>query len=133
MFTHFLFSQGAYGVSPTMQRYMKAQSVASGGDGNLDAMNQAILEINPKHPIVKDLEKMIKTDKESPKTKNFAMLMYDVASLTGGYDVSDAGSFAQRVLTMMTSKASEDVGEDEVAEDNQDTDEDKPIEPEVLV
>ena len=28
--------QGAYGVSPTMQRYMRAQSVASGGDGDLD-------------------------------------------------------------------------------------------------
>jgi len=127
--------QGAYGVSPTMQRYMKAQSVASGGDGNLGSMNQAVLEINPKHPIVQDLEKMVKTDKESIETKNFAMLMYDVASMTGGYEVTDAGAFAQRVMSLMTSKAKQDVSEAEVVaepEEIEEDDEDKAIEPEVI-
>lgn len=127
--------QGAYGVSPTMQRYMKAQSVASGGDGNLGSMNQAVLEINPKHPIIKDLQKMVNDDKESENTKNFALLMYDVASMTGGYEVSDTGAFASRVMKMMTSKAIADQpdGENqpakEIAVDDID---DKPIEPEVV-
>jgi heat shock protein beta len=129
--------QGAYGVSPTMQRYMKAQTVASGGDaGSLNAMNQAVLEINPKHPIVQDLEKMVKSDKDSVETKNFAMLMYDVASMTGGYEVSDTGAFAQRVMSLMTSKATQDVAEDskveEKAPEEESSDDDKPIEPEVV-
>lgn len=129
--------QGAYGVSPTMQRYMKAQTVASGGDaGSLNAMNQAVLEINPKHPIVQDLEKMVKSDKDSAETKNFAMLMYDVASMTGGYEVSDTGAFAQRVMSLMTSKAKQDVSEDskveEKAQEEESSDDDKPIEPEVV-
>lgn len=129
--------QGAYGVSPTMQRYMKAQTVASGGDaGSLNAMNQAVLEINPKHPIVQDLEKMVKSDKDSAETKNFAMLMYDVASMTGGYEVSDTGAFAQRVMSLMTSKATQDVAEDskveEKAPEEESSDDDKPIEPEVV-
>ena len=124
-----------------MQRYMKAQSVASGGDGNLDSMNQAVLEINPKHPIVQDLQMMVKTDKESEETKNFAMLVYDVASMTGGYEVSDTGAFASRVMNMMTSKAKQDVEEsDEVIETAETVietaetveDDDKPIEPEVI-
>ena len=110
--------QGAYGVSPTMQRYMRAQSVASGGDGNLGAMNQAILEINPKHPIVQDLERMIKTDKDNAETKNFAMLMYDVASMTSGYEVSDAGDFAKRVMSLMTTKAKQGVDNEEVSEES---------------
>jgi HSP90 family molecular chaperone len=98
--------QGAYGVSPTMQRYMKAQSVASGGaDGNLDSMNQAVLEINPKHSIVQDLQKMVNSDKDSEETRNFALLMYDVASMTGGYEVQDASAFAKRVMSMMSDKA----------------------------
>ena len=46
--------QSAYGMSPTMQRYMRAQSVAAGGDGSIPGMNQAVLEVNPNHPIVKD-------------------------------------------------------------------------------
>merc|ERR1712226_880717 len=49
--------QGAYGVSPTMQRYMKAQAVAAGADDSqLGGMNQAVLEINPDHPIIHDIE-----------------------------------------------------------------------------
>jgi HSP90 family molecular chaperone len=117
-----------------MQRYMKAQSVASGGDGSLGSMNQAVLEINPKHPIVQDLQKMVQNDKESEATKNFAMLMYDVASMTGGYEVSDTGAFASRVMSLMTSKAVDDVeASDEAAETVDDAeDNDKPIEPEVV-
>jgi len=126
--------QGAYGVSPTMQRYMKAQSVASGGDGSLGSMNQAVLEINPKHPIVQDLQKMVQNDKESEATKNFAMLMYDVASMTGGYEVSDTGAFASRVMSLMTSKAVDDVEASDEADETVDEaeDNDKPIEPEVI-
>jgi heat shock protein beta len=133
--------QGAYGVSPTMQRYMKAQSVASGGTGNLGSMNQAVLEINPNHPIVIDLERMIQKDKDSPETKTFAMLMYDIASLTGGYEISDTGDFAKRVMAMMTTKAKDDVAnakddtEAKPAEDTKssDDDEDKAVDPEVIV
>lgn len=90
--------QGAYGMSPTMQRYMKAQAVASGSDGMLPGMSKAVLEINPKHPIVKDLERMVKADKESNELKESALLMYDVASMTSGYEVGDMKSFATRVM-----------------------------------
>jgi HSP90 family molecular chaperone len=59
------------------------------------------MEINPNHPIVKDLERMVKNNKESNETEEYALLMYDVASMTSGYDVSDMGSFAKRVMNMM--------------------------------
>jgi len=118
-----------------MQRYMKAQSVASGGDGDLGSMNQAVLEINPKHPIVKELQSMVKNDKQSPDTKNYAMLMYDIASMTGGYEVSDTGAFATRVLSMMTSKSAKKNEETDVVEPDVEIeeDDDKPIEPEIVV
>lgn len=93
--------QGAYGMSPTMMRYMRGQTVASGSDLGMDRMNRAIMEINPNHPIVKDLERMVKNNKESNETEEYALLMYDVASMTSGYDVSDMGSFAKRVMNMM--------------------------------
>jgi heat shock protein beta len=101
--------QGAYGMSPTMQRYMRAQTVASGSDLGMDRMNQAVMEINPNHPIVKDLERMVKGgDKDSKETEEYALLMYDVASMTSGYDVNDMGSFAKRVMNMMAEKIETD-------------------------
>jgi len=100
--------QGAYGMSPTMQRYMRAQTVASGSDMGLDQMNQAVMEINPNHPIVKDLERMVKGDKEAKETEEYALLIYDVASMTSGYDVKDTSGFAKRVMNMMNSQSASD-------------------------
>mmetsp|Transcript_11011 Transcript_11011/g.23167 ORF Transcript_11011/g.23167 Transcript_11011/m.23167 type:complete len:699 (-) Transcript_11011:119-2215(-) len=116
--------QSVYGMSPTMQRYMKAQNVASGGSdaGMMGSFNQAVLEVNPNHPIVKDLELMVKSQgKEGNDAKNFAVLLYDVAALTSGYEIEDSGDFAQRILQMMTSKATSDVKDAEV--ETVDTDE----------
>jgi molecular chaperone HtpG len=96
--------QGAYGMSPTMQRYMKAQAVASGSPAGAGAMNKAVLEVNPYHPIVKDLDRMVKDDKESKELSDFALLMYDVAAMTSGYDLEDTKSFASRVMGLMDRK-----------------------------
>eukprot|EP00580_Thalassiosira_gravida_P009944 CAMPEP_0201625364 /NCGR_PEP_ID=MMETSP0493-20130528/1185_1 /ASSEMBLY_ACC=CAM_ASM_000838 /TAXON_ID=420259 /ORGANISM="Thalassiosira gravida, Strain GMp14c1" /LENGTH=528 /DNA_ID=CAMNT_0048095331 /DNA_START=11 /DNA_END=1597 /DNA_ORIENTATION=- len=109
--------QSAYGMSPTMQKYMKAQNVASGGSdaGMMGSFNQAVLEVNPAHPIVQDLERMIGSGaEESEEPKNFATLLYDVAALTSGYDIEDSGDFAQRILSLMTTKANDDVKDAEV-------------------
>lgn len=109
--------QSAYGMSPTMQRYMKAQNVASGGSdaGTMGSFNQAVLEVNPSHPIVQDLERMIKAQgEESEEPRNFAVLLYDVAALTSGYEIEDSGDFAKRILSMLTSKAKSDVKDAEV-------------------
>lgn len=102
--------QGAYGVSPSMQRYMKAQSVAMGsGDvPGMNSMNQAVLEINPNHPIVQDLDRMVKADRDSEGAKTFAMLMYDVAGMTSGYEIEDTGDFAKRVMSLMATKSQEE-------------------------
>ena len=115
--------QGAYGMSPTMQRYMRAQTVASGNDMGLNNMNQAVMEINPKHPIVKDLERMVEEQKEAKETEDYALLMYDVASMTSGYDVGDMGSFAKRVMTMMAQGIPTDDGvKDAVVVENESSD-----------
>jgi heat shock protein beta len=109
--------QSAYGMSPTMQRYMKAQNVASGGadTGRMGNFNQAVLEVNPSHPIVQDLERLIRAEGEqSSEAKNFAVLLYDVAALTSGYEIEDSGDFAQRIMAMMTSKAKSDIQDAEV-------------------
>ena len=64
-------------------------------------MNQAVLEVNPNHPIVKDMARRVALDKESKELENSALLMYDVAAMTSGYDVDDLKSFANRVMGLM--------------------------------
>lgn len=113
--------QGAYGMSPSMQRYMKAQAVASGTEvGDLDNMNKVCMEVNPNHPIVKDLDRMIKAGKENKATEDFAMLLFDVAGMTSGYDIKDMSGFAKRVMGLMSGKADDKVPEAEIVADNDD-------------
>jgi HSP90 family molecular chaperone len=103
--------QGAYGMSPTMQRYMKAQAVASGQTGGFSDMNKAVLEINPNHPIIKDIDRLVKTgDKDSQELKDCGLLMYDVAAMTSGYDVPDMKKFAKRVIQLMDEKVTGSAG-----------------------
>jgi HSP90 family molecular chaperone len=95
--------QGAYGMSPSMQRYMKAQTVASGQElGGMDSMNKVCMEINPNHPIVKDLTRKVKEDKAGQEAEDFARLLFDVAGMTSGYDIQDMGLFAKRVMGLMS-------------------------------
>jgi molecular chaperone HtpG len=112
--------QGAYGMSPTMQRYMRAQAVASGQDmAGLDSMNRVIMEINPNHPIIRDLDTMVKTDKEAKGTEDFAKLLYDVAGMTSGYEVKDMSGFAQRVMGMMSGNVSNPVQDAEIEKEEE--------------
>merc|ERR1712151_644730 len=63
--------QAEWGMSPTMQRYMRAQASARGEDKmQLGMMNQAILEINAEHPIIKKLKDAHAANPESDESKD---------------------------------------------------------------
>ena len=109
--------QGAYGMSPSMQRYMKAQAVASGNDlGLMNEMNKICMEINPKHPIVKELNRMVTEKKDDKATEDYATLLFDIAGMTSGYDMEDMAGFAKRVMGLMTSELVAEESETEEAE-----------------
>ncbi|CAM9518683.1 unnamed protein product, partial [Hapterophycus canaliculatus] len=94
--------QSSYGMSPTMARYMRAQAVAFGEqDSTMTGSQQAIMEINPDHAVVKSLQASYKTDPDADSTKQTALLLYDIAALTGGYSIDDPNAFAQRVTGML--------------------------------
>merc|ERR1711963_531742 len=94
---------------------MKAQTVASGQElGGLDSMNKVCMEINPNHPIIKDLDRMIKADKDGKETEDYAKLLFDVAGMTSGYDIEDMSGFAKRVMGLMTKVSDDDEAGDPV-------------------
>merc|ERR1712194_921081 len=121
-------AQGAYGMSPTMQKYMEAQSVATGAGTTPGAYNQAILEINPNNLVVQDLKRMV--EESSPEKENYGKLLYDVAALSSGYDVEDSTDFAKRVIKLMNTNAVTD--DEAVKEDTDDSDDEAVKEAEVV-
>merc|ERR1711879_491133 len=104
--------QGEWGMSPMMQRYMKSQTTSSASDSAfaIGSRNQAILEINPSHNVIKQLKSAMETDAESDDTEDMVLLVYETAALIGGYSIEDPGDFAARVNKLMESQISDSGG-----------------------
>mmetsp|Transcript_129847 Transcript_129847/g.315414 ORF Transcript_129847/g.315414 Transcript_129847/m.315414 type:complete len:766 (-) Transcript_129847:81-2378(-) len=95
--------QGEWGMSPMMQRYMKSQTTSSASDSAfaIGSRNQAILEINPKHGVIRKLKAAMEQAPDSDDTEDMVMMLYETAALIGGYTIEDPGEFAQRVTKLM--------------------------------
>jgi heat shock protein beta len=93
--------QPQWGVSPQMQRFMRAQAAAAGQDDGMMGM-ASNLEINPRHPAVLKLKGMVEEEKEAAATKDFACLLFDVAAVSSGYEIKDTAAFARRVVSLMS-------------------------------
>jgi heat shock protein beta len=74
-----------------MERLMKAQTL--GDTSSLEFMRgRRIFEINPDHPIVKDLNAACKNEPESTEAKRAVELLYETALISSGYTVSKTHS-----------------------------------------
>ena len=96
--------QPQWGMSPQMQRFMRAQAAAQGTEDAMMAGMAANLEINPKHAVVARLQAMVGKGgdgKADGAAKGFAELLYDVAAVASGYELTNPGAFARRVVALM--------------------------------
>ncbi|GFY39976.1 endoplasmin [Trichonephila inaurata madagascariensis] len=59
------------------------------------------LEINPRHPLMKELLRRVQSDKSDETAKDMANIMYETATLRSGFMLSDTSSFAQRVEVLL--------------------------------
>jgi len=121
--------QPQWGMSPQMQRFMKAQAASSGGDmsGMMSGMS-ANLELNPQHPAVKKMKTIVEGSSEGGS--DYARLLYEVAAISSGYEVQDPAAFAKRVVQLMAGDNEAD--EPPSASEIQTSAEDAPIMPEVI-
>lgn len=80
--------QSEYGVSPNMQKYLRSQAVVDSDEKGefSNIFNQAVLEINPNHPIITRLKNMQEADAEATDAKETALLVFNTAALSAGYD-----------------------------------------------
>ncbi|GJD06396.1 Heat shock protein 90-5, chloroplastic [Galdieria sulphuraria] len=97
--------QSKMGVSPTMQRFLRVQK---GDSDRMSAFMEApVLELNPKHSVIRSLLDQVKQNPESSNTRDLGMLLYETALLTCGYSIEEPSSFAKRVSKMMNLAFSE--------------------------
>eukprot|EP00040_Diaphanoeca_grandis_P029945 m.176275 g.176275 ORF g.176275 m.176275 type:complete len:634 (+) comp31845_c1_seq1:210-2111(+) len=101
-----------YGWSGNMQRIMKAQAYAKADDSSNSyyETQKKILEVNPRHPLIKKLlarvkeeEDLEETDLEKFKgdTVNMANTLIDTFRLRSGYVLPDSVGFSKRMEAML--------------------------------
>jgi len=92
----------SFGYTPTMERVLKAQPLTENRGQNLPIMQpKRILEINPRHPIVKELKRLVEANEEDATALDISLLMYDTAALSSGWTLQQPVEFSQRVIKMM--------------------------------
>lgn len=106
-----------YGWSAYMEKIMHSQTLS-------DASKQAymrgkrVLEINPRHPIIKALRERVVTDPEDESVKLTAKLIYQTALMESGFDLSDPKDFASHIYSSV--KSSLNISPDATVEEEED-------------
>ncbi|KAG2550247.1 hypothetical protein PVAP13_9KG236000 [Panicum virgatum] len=115
-----------YGWSANMEKIMQAQTLS---DSSKQAYmrGKRVLEINPRHPIIKELRDKVAQDNESEGLKQTARLVYQTALMESGFNLPDPKEFASSIYRSVQKSLdlSPDatVEEEDEAEDQPDSEE----------
>jgi len=92
-----------YGWSGNMERIMKAQAYKKSEDSmnSFYATQKKTLEINPRHPLIKELNHRVQKNKEDTTTKDLANVLFETATLRSGFSLQETASFAERIERML--------------------------------
>merc|ERR1712031_149087 len=82
-----------YGWSTNMERIMKAQTMGNNDRGSA-MVAQKTLEINPGHPIIKELKSRVEKDDKDAEAKEMADTLFDVALVQAGLTPAEPSKFA---------------------------------------
>ncbi|XP_061373265.1 endoplasmin homolog isoform X1 [Gastrolobium bilobum] len=109
-----------YGWSANMERIMQSQTLS-------DAKKQAymrgkrVLEVNPRHPIIKELRQRVIKNPEDESVKQTAQLVYQTALFQSGFLLDDPKDFASRIYDSV--KTSLDISPEAAVEEEDDSEE----------
>jgi len=90
-----------YGYTANMERIIKAQALGVKGK-DAPYVPKKIMEINPRHPIVKELLRRVQGDQSDESAKVTATVLYETAVLSSGYTIDDPSQFAGWIHKMMS-------------------------------
>ncbi|KAH9317797.1 hypothetical protein KI387_019566, partial [Taxus chinensis] len=114
-----------YGWSANMERIMQSQTLS---DANKQGYmrGKRVLEINPRHPIIKELREKVVLDPEAESVKQTAKLIYQTALVESGFLLNDPKEFAANIYSAI--KTTLNVSPDATIEEEDDIEEETEIE-----
>jgi len=90
----------SWGYSENMERILKAQALKD--ERYSVPGGKRVLEINPRHPIVKRLLTLVKDGNTDDSTADVAHVLYDIALLNSGYSLTEPADLTGRVNKLMS-------------------------------
>ncbi|KAM4615600.1 endoplasmin-like [Polymixia lowei] len=120
-----------YGWSGNMERLMHAQAYQTGQEitKNYYASQKKTLEINPKHPLMKQMLKRVNSDAEDQTTSDLAVVLFETAALRSGYRLPDTKAYGDRIERMLRLSMNVDL-EEQVEEEPEEEPEEEQAEEE---
>merc|ERR1719481_1107550 len=117
-----------FGWTGNMQKIIQSQTHSKTQDMQRDYyLNQKkTLEINPRHPLIKELLRRVEDNPEDVSAKDMAIMMFNTATLRSGFDLKDTVNFAEKIEKMMRQTLG--VDEDEQVEEEEEILDEEPPE-----
>jgi heat shock protein beta len=116
-----------FGWTANMQKIIQSQTHSKTQDMQRDYyLNQKkTLEINPRHPLIKELLRRVEDNPEDKVAKDMAVMMFNTATLRSGFNLKDTVNFAESIELMMRQTLGVDADE-QVDNEEEITDEEPP-------
>ncbi|KAL6056318.1 heat shock protein 90, partial [Balamuthia mandrillaris] len=94
----------SWGYSAAMEKVIKAQALSTDSSSRR-FMPKPVLEVNPNHPIVIELNRLVEEnqgeDGNNEAVRHTVSLLLETASLASGYDLEDPTNFVQLIHSMV--------------------------------
>lgn len=108
-----------FGWTGNMERLAKSNAHAKARDVTRDyyLQQKKILELNPHHPIIKELLKRVEANEKDEKAQETASLLFATATIRSGYMLQDTEDFGKRIERLL--RADLDVAQDAPIEEEE--------------